>query len=169
MEQKVYDNLLRKSTRTHELKIKGFCKKFVPYTSPHKSMISTERKKVCKHPTLKELATLFSALHLTQQQQRSRPRKTICPLRDLVQDWSIPVFIMTPVIPKLHINLSQTVHTNNYTCKRLKISEKNAPWDTTSSYNLSFSVSKCPRQKLNVSISNTFLNWKNNFSTFECF
>ena len=124
MEQKVYDNLLRKSTRTHELKIKGFCKKFVPYTSPHKSIISSERKKVYKHPTLKEFVTLFSALHLTQQQQRSRPRKTTCPLRDLVQGWPIPALILTPVMPKLHINLSQTIHTNNSTGKRPKISEK---------------------------------------------
>ena len=158
MEQKVYDNLLRKSTRTLELKIKGFCRTFVPYTSPHKSVISSERKKVYKHPTLKEFATLLSALHLTQQQQRSRPRKTTCPLRDLVQGWSIPTFILTPIIPNLHINLSQTIHTNNSTCKRPKILEKNALWDTTSPYNLSLSVSKCPRQKLNVSISNTFSN-----------
>ena len=136
--------------------MKGFCKKFVPYTSPHKSMISSERKKVYKHLTLKEFVTLFSALHLTQQQQRSRPRKTTCPLRDLVQGWPIPAFILTQVMPKLHINLLQTIHTNNSTSKRPKISEKNALWDTTSSYDLS--VSKCPGQKLNVSISNTFLN-----------
>ena len=138
--------------------MKGFCKTFVPYTSPHKSVISSERKKVYKHPTLKEFATLLSTLHLTQQQQRSRPRKTTCPLRDLAQGWSIPTFILTPVIPNLHINLSQTIHTNNSTCKRPKISEKNTLWDTTSSYELSFSISKCPRQKLNVSISNTFSN-----------
>ena len=87
-------------------------------------MISSERKKVCKHPTLEEFATLFSALHLTQQQQRSRPRKTTCPLRDLVECWSIPVFILTPVIAKLQINLSQTIHTNNFTCKRSKNSEE---------------------------------------------
>ena len=99
---------------------KGFCKTFVTYTSPHKSVISSERKKVYKHPTLKEFATLLSALHLTQQQQRSRPRKTTCPLRDLVQGWPIPTFILTPVIPNLHINLSQTIHTNNSTCKRPK-------------------------------------------------
>ena len=35
-------------------RIKGFCKKFVPYTSPHKSMISSERKKACKQSTLEE-------------------------------------------------------------------------------------------------------------------
>ena len=87
-------------------------------------MISSERKKVCKHPTLEEFATLFSALHLTQQKQRSRPRKTTCPLRDLVEGWSIPAFILTPVIAKLHINLSETIDTNNFTCKRSKNSEE---------------------------------------------
>ena len=45
-------------------------------------------------------------------------------LRDLVEGWSIPTFILTPVIAKLHVNLSQTIHTNNSTCKRPKISEK---------------------------------------------
>ena len=42
-------------------------------------------------------------MYLTQQQQRSRPRETKYPLRDLVQGWPIPAFILTPILAKSRI------------------------------------------------------------------
>ena len=40
----------------------------------------------------KRIFKFFLILHLSQQQQRSRPCET-CLWRDLVQDWQIPAFI----------------------------------------------------------------------------
>ena len=74
MKQKLNDNLLRKFTQTYKLEIKGFCKNIVPlrkstitYTSPHRSMISSESEKGKQTYNFKIICNTFldSASHKT--------------------------------------------------------------------------------------------------------
>ena len=91
------------SWQAHKLEIKHFHFNFVTFrmsmvifTFPHRSTIylAHQGKKKCLLTyNFQRICKVFSALHLGQQQQRSRPGETTCPLKDLVQGWLIPAFI----------------------------------------------------------------------------
>ena len=58
------------------------------------------REKCLPTNSFQRVCEAFLAPHLTQQQQRSTPPETTCPLRDLVHGWPISAFILTSVLVK---------------------------------------------------------------------